>query len=126
MRFSIRFTVALPIGAEIVIQSAHDFLAPFVTVVHLDLLVLVANQFLNVNSALTGNSEHDAALFSERALSHLRLLDHEIVVLFGLLGPHVILGSDGRLELLQVFICRHWVLQNILLEEGGINGFSRN
>ena len=49
-------------GAEVVIQSLKDSLPLLVPVVNLDLLVVVCNQLLHIDTPSFGDPEHDFAL----------------------------------------------------------------
>ena len=99
-----------------IIERLQDLIPALVAVVHLDLLVLVADQLLHIDAALPSDPEHDSALVLELRVGKLRLFDLELVVELGLLLAHVVLGGDGGSELLELGIRGYGILNDILLE----------
>ena len=88
------------IRPEVIIESLQDLVTTLITIVHLNLLILVTDQLLDVNSTLTSHSKHDSALSCKLSVRDLRLLNREVRVEFRLLGAHVILSSNGSSKLL--------------------------
>ena len=104
--------------AEMVIEGLQDCLAALITIVHLDLLVLVSDQLLHIDTALTGHSQHDATLCRDLGGGELGLLDLKVSSLLGLLRTHFILRCDSCLKLIQICAGGYWELKDISLEEG--------
>ena len=111
-------TIALSLGPEVVVQGLEDGLAPLIAVIHLDLLVLVSDQLLDIDTALTSHSQHDATLCRDLGGGELGLLDLKVSSLLGLLRTHFILRCDSCLKLIQICAGGDWELKDISLEEG--------
>ena len=101
-----------------VIKCLQNFLATLITIIDLDLLVLVTDQFLHVNATGSSHSEHDAALVRQLLLVELWLLDLKVFVLLVLLGPHRVLGNNSGVEFIKIRVRRLRELKDVPLEEG--------
>jgi len=92
--------VRLIFGAEVVVKSLQYLLAALIAVVHLNLLVLVADQFLHIHASLASHAQHNTALSGQLLCGNRRLLNLQFLFLLSLLGAHVVLGYDSSFELL--------------------------
>lgn len=101
-----------------IVKSLQDCLATLIAIVYLDLLVLVSDELLNINTALTGHSQHNTALVGDLSSRNLWLLNLKVGPLLSLLLAHFILGLYGRFELIEARGRRQGKLKNILPEEG--------
>ena len=112
--------------SEVVIKAFHDFIPLIILIIHLHLLVLISNQFLNINSSLSGYSEPDLALIFELVFIELPHLHLQVILGLSLLLTHLILLLNGVLELLQIFI--RWLLipDDIAPDETTLLRFLRN
>lgn len=101
-----------------VVKSLQDCLTTLIAIIYLDLLVLVSDEFLDIDTTLTGHSQHNTALVGDLSSRKLWLLDLKIGPLLCLLLAHLIFGFDGRFELIEARGRRQRELKNVLPEEG--------